>query len=431
VNAATQFQTIDGLGVNINVNSWKGGELRPAIDYLVDTNGSSLFRVIRDPMTWVSSESQIAPLHNLDMAVLQQVYETPAMQDIWNTIGYLNQKGIVGTQIMLNFMGWTPAWLGGSGRFGASSHITSGQEQAFATMVASLVYYGRVVKGLNFQYVSPLNEQDWNCLEGPCVGTSQYRTIMRLLTGELDAMGLSDMRFVAPDTSESPNPYVSAISSDSNVFSRTDHLTYHAYGVTASTGPSYPQKNYWMTETAAGCSSCDTAGTPPQGEWNFAKETTGLALDDLRAGFAAILIYDGYDSFYYHHDEDGFWGLLNYNAATGIYTPRKRFYANAQLNRFVRPGARRVSLSTSVGSLGHMAAFYDAANGKVTIIGHNTGGSPVTINGELLNLPLTVTSLSYYQTNSSTNFQPGTSVPVSSGVFTATIPADTIFTLTN
>jgi hypothetical protein len=53
-------QTIDGMGVNINVNSWKNGELKPALDALININGSSAFRVIRDPMTWVSSESLIS-----------------------------------------------------------------------------------------------------------------------------------------------------------------------------------------------------------------------------------------------------------------------------------------------------------------------------------------------------------------------------------
>jgi hypothetical protein len=133
VDASQVFQTIDGMGVNINVNSWSGGQLRPALDYLVDTNGSSLFRVVRDPMTWVSSESLIPALHALDPTTLQQVYETLPMQDLWSTIGYLNSKGIVGSQIILNFMGWTPAWLGGSGGYGVPSYITAGKEPEFAT----------------------------------------------------------------------------------------------------------------------------------------------------------------------------------------------------------------------------------------------------------------------------------------------------------
>ncbi|MDN5940409.1 MAG: hypothetical protein L0H94_00885 [Nitrospira sp.] len=50
---------MDRMGVNIKVNSWNGGQLAPALNLLVTTNGSSLIRVIRDPMDWVTRESLI------------------------------------------------------------------------------------------------------------------------------------------------------------------------------------------------------------------------------------------------------------------------------------------------------------------------------------------------------------------------------------
>ena len=180
---------MDGMGVNINVNSWNGGQLAPALDLLVITNGSSLIRVIRDPMDRVTSESLIPALHSLDPFTLQQVYETPQMQGIWNTIGALNLIGVGGNQIILNFMGWTPTWLGGSGAFGIPSHITAGKEQQSATMVASLIYYGRKVRNLDFLLLTPLNESDDDCREGPCVDASQYVTILKALIVELDTMG--------------------------------------------------------------------------------------------------------------------------------------------------------------------------------------------------------------------------------------------------
>ena len=114
VNIAQTYQTIDGMGVNINVNSWDDGLLKPALDSLIINNGSSIFRVNRDPTDWVSSESLIPALHDLNPETLQQVYETPKMQDIWNTIGYLNENGIGGEKIVLAFQGWLPVWLQGN-----------------------------------------------------------------------------------------------------------------------------------------------------------------------------------------------------------------------------------------------------------------------------------------------------------------------------
>jgi hypothetical protein len=202
VDAARTFQTVDGMGMNVNVDSWKSGQLRPALDSLVDVAGASLLRVIRDPMDWVSSESDIQPLHDRDAAALSRIYETPRMQDIWNTIGYLNGKGLTGGQIVLNFMGWTPTWMGGSGSFGSASQITAGKEGAFATMVASLVHYGRTAKGLDFTNLAPMNEPDLDGREGPKVGATQYARVLEALANELTWYGLDDVRIVGPDGQE-------------------------------------------------------------------------------------------------------------------------------------------------------------------------------------------------------------------------------------
>ncbi len=204
VDGSQKFQTIGGVGVNVNVNSWNGGELRPALDLLVDTHGSSVMRVIRDPIAWVGDEATIPSLHTLDAATLAKVYEAPAMQDIWAVIAYLNQKGLSGDAIMLNFMGWTPPWLGGSGGFGVPSHITASKNGAWATMVASLVYYGRQVKKLDFRLLGPLNEADLNCLEGPCLAPAQYTSALQALIDELDGMGQNDVRQVGPQFAGPP-----------------------------------------------------------------------------------------------------------------------------------------------------------------------------------------------------------------------------------
>jgi O-glycosyl hydrolase len=428
VDASQTFQAIDGMGVNINVNSWNGGQLQAALDSLVDANGSSLFRVVRDPMAWVSAESLIPALHTLDPTTLQQIYETPAMQDIWSTVGYLNAKGIGGRQIILNFMGWTPAWLGGSGRYGSQSYITAGKESAFATMVASLVYYGKRVKGLDFTYLSPLNEEDLDGIEGPLVSPAQYAAIMHALSDELDAMGLADIRFIAPDTAYGSDVYISSLLGDSVPWGRTDRLTAHYYYGTISPGAPYPPRRYWVTETAVKCWPCDAGGAiSPSEEWAFARDTTDVVLDDLVLGQSAVLLWEGFDTFWYHHNAVSGWGLLAYDGTT--YTPRKRFYANAQVNRFVRPGAQRVGVTTSLSALSHVVAFYDSATGRVTVVGHNSGSAPININGQLLNVPAGVSSLSVYFTSASTDLQQGPSIAVTGGKFTVTVPADAFFTL--
>ncbi len=432
VDGAQRFQTIDGMGVNINVNSWNNGQLKPALDFLVTVNGSTLFRVARDPMDWVSSETMIPALHALDPSTLQQVYETEKMQDIWNTICYLNQKGIGGRQIILSFMGWTPAWIGGSGTYGVASYIAAGKEQEFATMVASLIYYGKKVKGLDFTYLSPMNEEDWNCLEGPCVGTTQYTTIMHNIADELNYMGIIDVRFVGPETADmgTGRKYIRQMMTDGTVAGLTDHFALHVYSGPVIPGISYPGKNSWLTETSAWCSSCDAGGDGPPNEWSFATQTTDLILGDINNGFSAVLLWEAYDSFWYHHNASSLWGLLAYNPVSGIYTPRTRAYAYAQFNHFVGPGDVVIGSNNSIGGVPTTVAVYNATTGKIAIIGRNSGSWPITINGQLSNLP-EVNALTLYETSSSDNLARRSDVPVAGGVFTAQISADAIFTLTN
>ena len=433
VDGVQTFQTIDGMGVNINVNSWNNGQLKPALDFLVTTNGSTLFRVIRDPIDWLSSESLIPDLHALTPSTLQQVYETTKMQDIWNTIGYLNQKGIGGRQIILNFMGWTPTWVGGSGTYGVASYITAGKEQDFATMVASLVYYGKKVKGLDFTYLAPVNEEDLNgsCLEGPCIAPVQYTTIVHDIADELNYMGISDVRFALPDAASMGNSYISQLMSDSTVAGLTDHFALHDYsGNPVFPGTAYTGKNYWLTETSAWCSACDSGGGGPADEWSFATQTTDIVLGDINNGFSAVLIWEAYDNFWYHHNASSLWGLLAYNQATGIYTPRTRAYAYTHFNHFIGPGDVVIKSSDSINGVPTTVAVYNAITGKIAIVGRNSGNSAVTIDGQMSNLPA-VNSLALYETSSSVSLSRKADVPVAGGFFTAQVSANTIFTLTN
>jgi O-glycosyl hydrolase len=436
VDGAQRYQAITAVGVNVNVESWNDGELRPALDLLVNPPGAMnlrpVLRVVRDPMAWVASEGDIAPLHALDAATLARIYETPAMRDLWSTIAYLNAKGVRGERIVLNFMGWTPTWLGGSGKYGTLSHVTAGKEGEFATMVASLVYYGRRVRGLDFTSLAPLNEEDYDCLEGPCVTATQYRTVLHAIADELTAMGLNDVVLVGPDTADAgaaATAYISAMMADATVAGRIQHFGLHRYGASQAPGTAYAGRDYWLTETAAWCASCDKSGSPQQGEWAFARQSAEGILGSLLQGMAGALVWDGYDSWYWHHNAVGTYGLLAYDAGSRTYAPRKRYFMAAQVYGFVRPGAVRIGESDTLAPLGAVAAFFDSANGSIALIGQNLGGTPVTIVGQLNDLPPT-DAFALFTTDSTTaNLRRAPDVPVSGGGFTVSIPPGTLFTL--
>ena len=61
VDSSKQYQVIDGFGVNVNSLSWNGGELRPALDLLVDQLGATIFRVVIDNTDWEATNDNSDP----------------------------------------------------------------------------------------------------------------------------------------------------------------------------------------------------------------------------------------------------------------------------------------------------------------------------------------------------------------------------------
>ena len=119
----------------------------------------------------------------------------------------------------------------------------------------------------------------------------------------------------------------------------------------------------------------------------------------------------------------------NPNAAVKTYTPRKQFYTHAQISKWVRPGAQRINVTGSASPFSPLLAFKHTGLGQITIVGINTSGSAATLSGTLASLPA-VPHLDLYYTSATTNLAAGGSVAVNNGTFSATIPADCVFTLT-
>ena len=237
-------------------------------------------------------------------------------------------------------------------------------------------------------------------------------------------MGLSDIRFIGPNTasvSSSVNSYMPAMIADSVVMNKVSHFGFHSYS--ADTGGAYQainnsaasNKNFWMTE--------------------YANPSDAFSL--LGQNAAALIVWEGFDSVYNHailagrgsqpgNDDVGY-VPLSYNSTTKSYTPRKEFYKNAQLFKFVPPGSVRIGVTGSSGGI-TIHAFYHATSGRVTIVAQNTSTS-TTVSGTLTNLP-SLTSFSYYKTDSSNNMTHDADIAVNGGSFSFNIPTGSIVTLT-
>ncbi len=418
VDAAQTFQTMDGFGVNVNSLSWDDGELRPALDKLVDDLGATIYRVILDEMDWEGVNDNADP-NNFNWTYYNAIYGGPKFQELWGTMRYLNSKGIE-SGLMLNFMGKGPDWMG------AGSTISVSMEDEFVETIASAVYYARNTAGVRFTLLAPMNEPDWDGIEGPLVDPAQYTRILAKLAARLDAIGLSDIRFVGPDgarTITDLQNFGSANLGNSAVMGKMAKWAIHSYGPSVSgaasfiAGSTYPTLKFWVTETAR----------------------IEDALAQLVDGPSATLVWDGFDAVYNHairagrgtipHNDLGNGrALLAYDTGTRLYTARQEFYEYAQLYKFVAPGAVRIGATDNDGNLTTFA-FRHPATGRLTIVGRKAGSGTITVNGTLTNLPVGVSTLESYRTNASLSLQRGADVAVSGNAFSLTVAGNTVFTL--
>jgi hypothetical protein len=417
INGSKTYQVIDGFGASANAASWKNGELRPGLDLLVDRLGATIWRVVIENGDWEATNDNADPAV-FNWTYYNTVYTSPRLEALWSTIAYLNQKGI-SDGVMLNVMGPVAPWMGGS-------RVDTAAEDEWVEMIASLAYYGRVTRGLKFAMLAPMNETDWDGIEGPQVDSAQYVRLLRKLSLRLDGIGLGSLRLVGPDTAQVYRgiDYMAAMIADNTVLAKVDHFAFHDYG--GSSGDAgqalqnynLPTRNFWITETT----------------------NIDDILSHLTQGPSAVLVWDAYDSVYNHailagrgttapNDAGDGPALLAYNAATGIYTPRRGFYEAAQLFKFVPAGSRRIDVTSSNSSVGAIA-FLEQSGGRLSIVGRNISASARTLTGSLAGVP-TVARLELYETNASASLVRRSDVIVTNGGFSVEVAGSGVFTLTS
>ena len=429
INGSVTNQSIEGFGVNINCLGWTNEELKPVIDGLIDEAGMTLFRVVVNNGWEATNDNDDPSVMNWDY--YNTIYSSPDFEKIWGLIGYLNQKGIT-NGIVLNFQGPGPDWMGGN-------TLLDGYEDEWAEMIVSLLMYARNTRHLQFNLVAPNNEPDLSS-EGIHIPTAaQYVMTLHRLAQMLDTNGLSDIRLVGPELSESGTNWLLELTADPTVMARLACFGMHSYADNGGgawnvsdfiQASPYPEKTFWMTEFNVWCDVCEW-GNQRTNSWDYFLGTASYLLNYLDYGASAGLVWEACDSYYPHHNAWSFWGLFaidDTNAIPLTYTPQKNFYTLAQISRFVRPGARMIGTSDDGGDV-NLRSFYHDGPGQLTLVGINTENETKDVEVSLQSLP-PIATLDLYFTSSNTDLCFGATVAVTNGNFVVTAPGNCIFTLT-
>jgi O-glycosyl hydrolase len=431
IDGSQTFQLIDGFGAN--VNHWNTNEIGPVLDALVDQAGLTIFRVLHDSVNWETSNDDTNPLV-MNWDYYNSLYSNPDWERMWDTIAYLNQKGIT-NGITVNFMGLPPARLVTS----PPSFLLPGLEPEWAEMIASAVVYARNTRHLQFSLLEPDNEPDMmSGVEHLHLTLNQQLASLHAMSQLLDAHGLSDIRFVGPDLGFTSNSWISAWLNDPALMAKVAHIGLHCYDDNfggPSTGvysllqqSSYTNLTFWMTEYNQWCSSCEGGGCGDN-SWSFARGSVTYLLHHLANGASAGLVFTGCDTWMDYLNAWSYWGLFavdNPNASPKSFTPRKGFYTLSQVSKFVRPGSRRIGLSGSTSPF-TLLAFYHPVTGQLVVVGVNPGFA-APLSASLVSLS-PASTLDLYYTSSSVNLSSAGAVSVTNRLFATTIPADCVFTL--
>ncbi len=416
VDGSSTFQTMVGMGFNVNSAAWDSGNFAQYLTMGVQTCGATRWRVVIDEAIALEPSNDDSDPSNYNWTVYDATFSTTQFENLWNTIAHLNSLG-VSEGITVCIMGRSPTFMG------QPLTTTTAIKNEWAEMTAAMVYYGLVRRSppVTFGYYGPNNEMDWDEYEGTQMLATTYGDCMGRLADRLTALGLTNLKFGGPDCS--------------GVWQNENYLL--QYTPSALARVATVSGHSYSSETAGMDDASTVAGGVP---WGMSE------LGDFDQAYSAIVdgasfceLWEYSDSVYNHairrDDNDnppndqlpGFPAPISYNGST--YGVRDEFYQWAHLCKHIRPGCVRVAC-TAGGNITALA-FKHVTPNTVTIMGKNSAASVRVIDGTLTNCPA-VQSLHVYATNG-TSLQHAYqgSVDVVNGRFYASIPASSIFTLTS
>ncbi len=438
VNAAITYQTIHGLGVNINPQSWNVNpdSVKKVIDSLVTGLGCTSFRLMYDDCDWEQVNDNADP-NVYNWTYYDSIYSAPRFTCVWNTIEYLNSRGI--TDITLSPDGAAPVWMG-------ITKLKAGSESEYAETMSSMVYYGlrRRTPALHFIMLSPINETTCGGDEGTLMTPGQLGEVFTDIAQHLINDKLTELTLIGPDDCGGWASSYHAMVTSPVAMSKIIRFGQHDYGdetkkirdlIDSIKHSPYPDREAIMTEANASCIGCDGGTYNKSYDFNYyAGPAYKYILQHLNAGANGLQIWEGYDSRYHHPARTltwSMWGIYGISDTLhpDVYTPRAHYYTFKQLFRFVKPGCKRIDISTTLPKLS-LSAYYDPAGGDIVITGKNDSDKEQKIEGLLKNIS-GKKILKYYYTNESHHFYRDGDVNLKQQSFTVTIPPFAVFTLTS
>ena len=411
VNSGTTYQTISGFGAasvwvaskitaTLAQDFWADDSNQPPANQVNGHAGLSIDRILIDESgnaNWgtEAGAAKQALAINPNMRIFGSSWSPPAKWKNNNNVNGNNtgnDNGNPGTN---------------------TNQLNASNYAAYAAYQTSWATAMKNTYGFTPYALSVQNEPDYDTTYQSCLWSpAQFDTYIKTNLGpDLQAAGFTNLIMMPESFADNLNLSATTMG-DASAASFVKVIGVHLYGGGPNTVPaSYSTTaghavESWETEIS------DFAA-------NDASITSGLKYANQIHNCVVDHNFNAYN----------FWWLINLNSdneglCDSSGNPTKRLYAEGNFSKFIRPGFTRIG-ATEVPSAGvSVSAYYSASTGKVVIVAINNNGSavsqPFTYSG------LSVSTVYPWITDSSRNLVQQTSVAVSGGNFTYSLPAQSI-----
>lgn len=265
---------------------------------------------------------------------------------------------------------------------------------------ANAVFLAQCAQYTHLDWVSPANEPDYGW---------QFWTTNQFVQWTTEYGASIGVPLIEPESFQFTEPYSQAIVDNPNIPNSIMPIAGgHSYGVSASVHSAEiaAGKRVWMTEISLGSGQDQVAGEAVP----IAQQISQY----MNSQFNAYVWWWVYDS------------DTNSNLADDNGNIHKNGYAIGQFAKWIRPGSTHVTADFNPQANVNVTAYNAYANGGVVIVAVNANNNSVSQSFLIHNG--SATELEAYQTSTNNSMTDIGNFPVSSGSFTATLPAQSITT---
>ncbi|MFI6321669.1 glycoside hydrolase [Nonomuraea sp. NPDC050556] len=437
VDPNVRYQTVEGWGTSLAwwanvVGGWSDAARSQVADALFDpVNGLGLNIVRYNLGGGPNPEPQAGYRVGADIPTFMPASGT------WDWNADANQRWVAqaakarGVTLWEGFANSPPAWMTvsnctGGHDDGNQENLKAGLKSAYASYLAETAKHFRDAWGITFRTVSPFNEPNatwWHCSnnqEGNRILPASQNEIVKLLDTELKARGLTGTSVAGPEEYTPADSLASYTGYDATAKAALGQINTHTYQ-TGGAAPLRRQaevdgKRLWMSEVGVGGTA-----THNHSDFSSALELSAKIRSDLLDLRPAAWVY--WQAVENEQLQNN-WGLMhaNFTGAQQSWKTRQ-YWAMANYSRFIKPGYQIVDLADSQG----LAAFHQAS-GTLVIVTANQGTSSRPVSYDLSRFLAVGGTAQPYRTSVSEDLVRQADVPIANGVFTTSLPPQSITT---